>query len=99
MTTLVASARTARHLSIRGRVQGVGYRESMRVEAARLGVQGWVRNRHDGSVEAWIEGVPEAVEALLAWVHRGPPAAMVLRVEATPAEPGSLDAFERRPTA
>jgi acylphosphatase len=84
-------------LSIRGRVQGVGYRDAMRHEARRLGVAGWVRNRHDGSVEAVVQGPPEAVDALMQWVHRGPPLAMVLRVEVSPAD-GSFAQFDRAPT-
>jgi len=87
-----------RRLSIRGRVQGVGYRDAMRIEARRLGVTGWVRNRHDGSVEAVVQGAPEAVEALMQWVHRGPPLAMVLRVETFPAD-GVFAQFDRAPTA
>jgi acylphosphatase len=87
-----------RRLSIRGRVQGVGYREAMRREARRLGVTGWVRNRHDGSVEAVVQGTPEAVDALMQWVHQGPPLAVVLRVEAMPAD-GTFAQFDRAPTA
>lgn len=85
-------------LSIRGRVQGVGYRDAMRSEARRLGVTGWVRNRHDGSVEAVVQGPREAIDALLRWVHRGPPLAMVLRVESVPAD-GVFTQFDRAPTA
>ena len=68
-------------LHITGLVQGVGYRETMRREAAALGVTGWVRNRHDGSVEAWIEGAPDAVRALIDWAWRGPRAARVAGVK------------------
>jgi acylphosphatase len=91
-------APTTHHLSIRGRVQGVGFREGMCDQALRLGVTGWVRNRHDGSVEAVVQGEQAQVDELLRWVHRGPPAAMVLRVEVAPAD-GTFDRFERRPTA
>ena len=69
-----------RHLSIEGRVQGVGFRWSLQAEATRLGLCGWVRNRSDGSVEALACGAAEAVEALTAWAHQGPPAARVDRV-------------------
>ncbi|TAK41458.1 MAG: acylphosphatase [Betaproteobacteria bacterium] len=90
------------HLSIAGRVQGVGYRESLRAEALRLGVSGWVRNRRDGSVEAVLQGPHEAVDAALAWARRGPPAARVAQLDARPAT-GEFDrpyaGFERLPSA
>lgn len=88
----------AKHLLISGRVQGVGFRYSMAEEAERLGVNGWVRNRRDGTVEAVIEGPSEAVEALLAWARRGPPSARVTDVAISEIE-GSFERFEARPTA
>ncbi len=57
-----------------------------------------MRNRHDGSVEAIVQGTQAQVDELLRWLHRGPPTAMVLRVEVGTAE-GHFDRFERRPTA
>lgn len=66
-----------RRVVVTGRVQGVFFRDSTRREARRRGVAGWVTNRPDGSVEAVFEGDPEAVEALVAWAHRGPVRARV----------------------
>ena len=86
------------HLQITGRVQGVWYRESMRLEAERLGVTGWVRNGRNGTVEAVVQGEESAIEALIAWVRIGPPAARVDEVAISPAE-GEFTGFERRPTA
>ena len=90
-----------RRLRISGRVQGVGYREGLRYEASKLGVCGWVRNRLDGSVEALLQGPPENVDALIAWARRGPPAALVLRVEIEAPEIDGgprYSGFDRRPT-
>ena len=69
-----------RHLLITGHVQGVSYRWSMVQAAERLGVQGWVRNRSDGRVEACAWGSPQAVQALVDWAHQGPAQAQVDRV-------------------
>ncbi len=68
---------------ISGRVQGVGFRASCQRQAVALGLTGWVRNRWDGTVEALFEGPAEAVDAMLAWCHQGPPAAYVTGVEVT----------------
>ena len=89
--------RVTRRLAIRGRVQGVFFREAMRQEAARIGVTGWVRNRRDGSVEAVVQGAPAAVDAIVAWARRGPPDAQVSGLEAVPAE-GDFASFEKRAT-
>ncbi len=69
-----------RRIVIEGRVQGVGFRWSLTEKAGELGLDGWVRNRSDGSVEALVSGPAEAVDALTAWAHRGPPHARVDRV-------------------
>ncbi|MDA0578000.1 MAG: acylphosphatase [Verrucomicrobia bacterium] len=60
-----------------GRVQGVFFRVSACTEARRLGITGWVRNLPDGSVETVAEGLPDQVQAYLAWCRRGPPHAQV----------------------
>ncbi len=90
--------RITRHLQLIGRVQGVFFRESMSREAARHGVDGWVRNRVDGSLEAVLQGTADQVEALIHWARRGPPAAQVLSIEVSEAE-GTFSGFEKRPTA
>jgi acylphosphatase len=78
------------HVCIVGRVQGVGFRDALSSQALQRGVRGWVRNRRDGSVEAVLQGEAAAVEVLLAWAHRGPPAARVTEVKSQPAT-GDLD--------
>jgi acylphosphatase len=88
----------ARMLIIAGRVQGVGYREWMVVEAVRLGIAGWVRNRADGTVEALVEGEEGAVEELLRACRRGPRLARVDMIEEAPAEPPAEPGFRRVPT-
>jgi acylphosphatase len=92
----MSEKRTCR-LTIRGRVQGVWFRESMRLEAERLGVTGWVRNRVDGTVEAVVQGQARAVEAMIAWARRGPEAAQVSGVEVADAQ-GDFPSFEKRPS-
>jgi acylphosphatase len=86
-----------RSVRAHGRVQGVWYRESMRQEAARLGVTGWVRNRLDGTVEAVVQGTPGAVDAITEWMRRGPEQAEVTRLEIGEAS-GQFSSFEKLPT-
>jgi acylphosphatase len=83
-------------LSIHGRVQGVWFRESTRIEAERLGVHGWVRNCADGSVEAVLEGNPAAVRILQEWCGRGPSAARVTEVLAAEEPPSGEPRFRVR---
>jgi acylphosphatase len=86
-------------LSIRGRVQGVGFRYALQEEARRRGIAGWVRNRTDGSVEALLQGAPEGVAEVIAWARRGPPASRVDEVKVDPAEAEALHGgFDLRPT-
>lgn len=87
-----------RHLLVVGRVQGVGYRQSMVRKAASLQIRGWVRNLVDGRVEAVVQGTPDAVAAIMAWTRHGPRTASVERVEVEPVE-GRFTSFDVLPTA
>jgi acylphosphatase len=89
---------TVKRLRIVGLVQGVGYREAMRAKADELGINGWVRNRMDGSVEAVVAGSPAAVQRMIAWAQHGPSVARVDRVEIKDTA-GEYERFERWPTA
>ncbi|MDO8892112.1 MAG: acylphosphatase [Sulfurimicrobium sp.] len=84
-----------KYLRLHGRVQGVYFRESMCRKAAELGITGWVRNRRDGTVEATVQGTPEAVEKMLAWARLGPPSAQVTRMESSEGS-GAYGEFMRR---
>lgn len=89
--------RVARRVVVHGRVQGVTFRWSTRQNAARHGVAGWVANRPDGAVEAWLEGDPAAVAAVEAWMRAGgPPAAAVAMLEADDVEPAGHQGFDVR---
>ena len=86
-------------LEITGRVQGVGFRESMCAVAQALQVTGWVRNRADGSVEAIAQGEEDDIERLLAWSHNGPPGAAVRFVQYGLVEgSATFTGFERLPS-
>ena len=82
---------------IHGWVQGVYFRAYTRDQARLLGLTGWVRNRRDGSVEAFFEGTKEKVERMVAWCHQGSPSSQVERVEVTYGPySGGFDAFQIR---
>jgi acylphosphatase len=86
---------TIRQVTIRGRVQGVGYRYWVEHQAVAHGLEGWVRNRRDGSVEAVFSGPADVVSNMVASCRRGPSSA---RVDAVDEFPGHADALNlRRP--
>jgi acylphosphatase len=78
---------------VRGRVQGVFFRDTVRRMAESRGVRGWVRNREDGALEAVFEGSPDGVESLVRFCHEGPRGAVVERVESFEEEPEALESF------
>ena len=81
---------------VTGRVQGVSFRYYAEHQARRLGVAGWVRNEPDGSVAAHVEGEAQAVDAMVAWLRQGPPAARVDRVDVHETQPTGATSFEVR---
>ncbi len=88
---------TAKRVVISGRVQGVGYRDWMAARARAFGVDGWVRNRADGTVEALVAGQADAVEELLRRCRRGPRLAEVAIIVEELAEPPDHPGFLRMP--
>jgi acylphosphatase len=84
-----------RHVTIRGRVQGVGYRYFVEREAQSRDLEGWVRNRRDGSVEAVFSGRADAATAMIEACRRGPSSA---RVEALQDEAGNPEMLNLRET-
>ena len=84
-----------RHVTIRGRVQGVGYRYWLEQQATARDLEGWVRNRRDGSVEALFAGPADVVSDMIASSRRGPSSARVDAVQEQPANSDELNL--RRP--
>ena len=82
-----------KHLKIKGRVQGVGYRYSMVEKADHLNIKGWVRNCPDGSVEAVLMGPPEKVDEMILWAKQGPIFATVNDVDVSDTQ-GEFFSFE-----
>lgn len=88
----------SRRIEVTGRVQGVGFRAFVASTARGLGLDGFVRNRKDGSVEALVVGEAQKVEALIAACHEGPPASRVEGVRVSEAQ-GVVDkGFKQLPT-
>lgn len=73
----MSKPRAILHVTIRGRVQGIGYRAWIERQAGASRLEGWVRNRRDGSVEAVFAGAPKAVAEMVALCRHGPPGARI----------------------
>ena len=80
-------------LVIHGRVQGVFFRDSMRMEAKKLDITGWVRNCRDGTVEAVVQGSEKSVEQIIRWAQHGPKLAQVEKVDVAP-DSGTYHGFD-----
>ncbi|WP_199423040.1 acylphosphatase [Actinotalea solisilvae] len=89
----MAADRVAVRLVVAGRVQGVGFRYACRRTAAEHGVAGSARNLPSGEVEVVLEGSPDAVAAVAAWAHHGPPGAAVADVRAEDVAPTGSTGF------
>ena len=85
--------RIRRRVVVHGRVQGVFFRDSTRQQARSRGVDGWVRNRPDGAVEAAFEGAADAVAALVRFCETGPRGAHVSRLEVFDEAPEGIEGF------
>jgi len=82
---------------VTGRVQGVGYRYAVLHVAGEYGLEGWVRNTPDGSVEVWAQGNAAVLSELVAFLRQGPRSARVHSVDVRPVEPdATLDGFRVR---
>ena len=86
----------ARLLRVRGHVQGVFFRDSVRGEAESRGVSGWAVNRPDGSVEVLLEGRPEHVQRLIEYCAHGPPGARVAELDVSAHPPEGCSGFRVR---
>ncbi len=85
-----------RRVVVRGRVQGVFFRDTVRRRAESRGVAGWARNREDGAVEAVFEGEGRAVDALVRFCREGPARADVSDVDVSEEDPEGLSGFAIR---
>ncbi|MFN9356846.1 MAG: acylphosphatase [Alphaproteobacteria bacterium] len=92
-----SSEQTHFRLRIAGRVQGVGFRDWLLGEARARGLNGWVRNRSDGTVEALVSGPDAAVQDILRACTQGPPAASVTGIDIKNEKDPAPEGFLRRP--
>lgn len=92
-------ARTAFLVTIIGQVQGVGFRAFIRERATALGLDGWVRNRRDGTVEVTIIGEPAAIDGLLEQISEGPALAKIEEIAMRGATDDGTTGFHQRRTA
>ena len=100
MPVAAPSALETRRVRVRGRVQGVGFREACVRQARRIGITGWVRNRMDDSVELTLQGPPDRLADLCAWLREGDHPALIESMEVSEVPPPfpRFDRFERLPT-
>jgi acylphosphatase len=92
-------ARQAFLITITGRVQGVGFRAFIRRTAEQFGLEGWVRNRLDGSVEIMVIGDPDVIDRLIDASNAGPPLAKPEEISLRGAEDDGTTGFLEKPTA
>ncbi len=84
------------HVKIYGNVQGVGFRNFVKNLATKLNLKGWVKNSHDGSVEAIFEGKEQEIKKILEYCKKGPSLAKVIRVEVSDEKLKGFNNFEIR---
>ena len=89
---------TSLRVHVHGFVQGVGFRDFLAMAAQHHRLDGWVRNRADGTVEALVSGATKAVEGFIAAAMKGPPGARVANVDLHNSEPPAESGFQRRPS-
>lgn len=94
----MSSERIARRAIVRGKVQGVWFRAWTVEQATEIGLDGWVRNRMDGTVEWVAAGTAEQIDMLIARCHEGPPAARVDAVEVEETPDIGASGFVQKPT-
>lgn len=96
MNDQISEDTTSLIVRIQGIVQGVGFREFLTMAAQRAGLDGWVRNRADGTVEALVSGPTKAVEAFVAAATTGPRGARVTAVDLHNSEPPAEKGFQKK---